>query len=306
MKSSKEEVEREHGFRFRDIGDLLKETSIKWVNDDAFTNAAAVSFYALLSLPGILMIIVNTIGIFLGKKAIEGDIAEKIDMLMGEETAKQIQLIIVNASQQPQSDILMLTGISVLIISATGVFIQIQISLNKVWQVQIRKEATWIKLFLDRAESFLLILIVGLFLFASILLSSIVASVSSFLTLIIPGFSIYIFYLFDFIVSFLIQTLLFALIFKYLPDIKIQFNALWPGAFLTTALFYLGKICLNLYFTKISPESVFGAAGSVILILLWIYYSCLLLLFGAEFTQVYVKKYHYPVAPSTMATFVKL
>jgi len=290
-----------HGFKFRDVGSLFKETIIKWNNDDAFTHAAAVSFYALISLPGILIIIINTMGIFISKKVIEGDIAEKINMLMGKDTAKQIQQIIVNASQQPSSDILVIVGIGVLMVSATGVFIQLQTSLNQVWQVKIKKEAGWIKLIRDRAESFSLILIVGLLLFISIILSSIISSISSFLTLIIPGFSIYIFYLFDFIISFSIQTILFALIFKYLPDIKIKFNALWVGAFLTTILFYLGKICLNMYFNKISPESVFGAAGSVILILLWIYYSCLLLLFGAEFTQVYVKRYHYTIMPSSMA-----
>ncbi|MBO9699325.1 MAG: YihY/virulence factor BrkB family protein [Sporocytophaga sp.] len=289
------------GFRFRDIGSLLKETIIKWNNDDAFTHAAAVSFYALISLPGILIIIVNTMGIFLGKKVIEGDIAEKINMFMGKDTAKQIQQIIVNASQQPSSDILVIVGIGVLMVSATGVFIQLQTSLNQVWQVKVKKEAGWIKILRDRAESFSLILIVGLLLFLSIILSSVVSSISSFLTLIIPGFSIYIFYLFDFIISFSIQTILFAFIFKYLPDIKIKFNALWVGAFLTTILFYLGKICLNMYFNKVSPESVFGAAGSIILILLWIYYSCLLLLFGAEFTQVYVKRYNYTIMPSSMA-----
>ncbi|GAL82931.1 hypothetical protein MYP_157 [Sporocytophaga myxococcoides] len=293
-----------NGFRFRDIGSLLKETINKWINDDAFTHAAAVSFYALISLPGILIIIVNTIGFFLGKNVIEGDISEKINMLMGKDTAKQIQQIIVNASQQPRSDILMITGIGVLVISATGVFIQLQTSLNQVWQVRVKKEATWIKVLLDRAESFSLILIVGLFLFISIILSSVISSLNSFLALIIPGFSIYIFYLFDFIISFSIQAILFALIFKYLPDIKIKFSALWAGAFLTTVLFYLGKICLNIYFNNVSPESVFGAAGSVILILLWIYYSCLLLLFGAEFTQVYVKKYQYIVEPSRMAYFL--
>ncbi|WP_037576675.1 YihY/virulence factor BrkB family protein [Sporocytophaga myxococcoides] len=290
-----------HGFRIRDIGSLFKETIIKWNNDDAFTHAAAVSFYALISLPGILIIIINTMGIFLGKKVIEGDIAEKINMLMGKDTAKQIQQIIVNASQQPRSDILVIVGVCVLMVSATGVFIQLQTSLNQVWQVKVKKEAGWIKLLRDRVESFSLILIVGLLLFISIILSSVISSISSFLTLIIPGFSIYIFYLFDFIISFSIQTILFALIFKYLPDIKIKFNALWVGAFLTTILFYLGKICLNMYFNKVSPESVFGAAGSIILILLWIYYSCLLLLFGAEFTQVYVKRYHHKIVPSSMA-----
>ena len=291
----------EKSFQWKDLFSLLKETFKEWNDDDPFRMSAAMSYYAIFSLPGLLMIVVTIAGYFGSGKDAEQEIENQIAEMMGPEAASSIQAMIENASASTNLTWGTIIGIATLIFGATGVFYQLQQSLNQVWEVEVKKEEGIKKVLLDRATSFGVILVIGFLLLISLVITAALSALSDYITQHISDYLIYVFYVAEFLISYGIISLLFAMIYKILPDVQIKWKTVWVGALVTAALFVIGKFALGIYFGNSDPASAYGAAGSLILILLWVSYSCLILFFGAEFTQVYARRYGHNIEPSSHA-----
>ncbi|WPP51297.1 YihY/virulence factor BrkB family protein [Catalinimonas niigatensis] len=279
----------------------LKETYQEWINDEAFRQSAVIAYYSIFSIPGLIIIVVNVAGLFYEQAKIEGKISSQISEYIGSESAEQVQSIVANSTQEGNFTIAFIVGIATLIFGATGLFYQLQLSLNKVWEVELKPDSGIKKLVLDRATSLGLILAIGFLLIVSLLLSTALGILKGWISQVVPDFLMYIFIIANELLSIGIITVLFALIYKVLPDVYLTWKTVWVGAFVTALLFTLGKFALGFYFSQSDPASAFGAAGSLILILLWVNYSGLIFLFGAEFTQVYARKNNHPVKISSHA-----
>lgn len=287
--------------KFRDAWILLKETFKEWNEDDPFRLSAVVAYYAIFSLPALMIIIISVAGEFLGQEAVQGEVSNQIGGMIGPDAAKSVEAMIASSYTSGNSTIATIIGIGTLLFGATGVFYQLQISLNIIWRVKVNPKEGIKKVLLDRATSLGVIIAIGFLLLISLLLTSVLSVFSNWITSVLPEYTIYLFYVLEFLLSFAIITVLFALIFKILPDVDIEWKTVWVGAAITAILFVIGKFALGIYFGKAEPGSAFGAAGSIILILLWVSYSCMILFFGAEFTKVYARKYKHNISPSSHA-----
>lgn len=288
-------------FQWKDLFSLLKESYSEWNDDDPFRMSAAMSYYAIFSLPGLLLIVISVAGFIFGEEAVQGEISTQISSMIGSDAAKNVEGMISNVHQNDSSLWATIIGVATLIFGATGVFYQLQISLNQIWEVQVKKEEGIKKVLVDRITSFGVILVIGFLLLISLVLTAALSAFSDFIKENLPSYLIYVFYVIEFLISYGIITLLFATIYKVLPDVKIEWKTVWIGAAVTAALFVIGKFALGIYFGKSDPGSAYGAAGSLILILLWVSYSCLILFFGAEFTQVYARRYGHKIEPNSHA-----
>ncbi len=288
-------------FHWKHLFSLLKESYSEWNDDDPFRMSAAMSYYTIFSLPGLLLIVVSVAGFLFGEEAVQGEISAQISNMIGSDAAKSVEGMIANVHQNESSIWATIIGIATLIFGATGVFYQLQQSLNIIWEVQVKKEEGIKKVLMDRITSFGVILVIGFLLLISLVLTAALSALSDFIRENLPSYLIYVFYIVEFLVSYGIITLLFATIYKVLPDVNMKWRTVWVGAAVTAALFVIGKFALGIYFGKSDPASAYGAAGSLILILLWVSYSCLILFFGAEFTQVYARRYGHSIEPNSHA-----
>ena len=280
---------------------LLKETFRQWSEREPFNNSIIIAYYTIFSLPGLLVIIINVAGYFYDEKEVTSKITGQIQGMIGGDTASDVQSIIDKASENKGTVISSILGIATLLFGATGVFYQLQQILNKMWEVKPKPKQKVLKLIRDRVFSFGLILAVGFLLLVSLVVSAGLSAVSEWASGYISDSFTIIFRLLDFIVSLGVVTVLFASIYKFLPDAKISWKDVWIGAIMTSVLFVVAKFALGLYFGKSDPGSTYGAAGSIILIMLWVSYAGLILLFGAEFTQVYSNRYGKKVQPTSTA-----
>ena len=282
---------------------LLKDTSKQWWDRDPFNNSIIIAYYTIFSLPGLLIIIINLAGYFYDKEEVTTQITGQIQNIMGGDTAKDIESIITKASESKTTFISSLVGIATLLFGATGVFYQLQQMLNRIWKVEpkVKTRHKILELIRDRLFSFGLILVVGFLLLVSLVLSAGLSALSNWVSIHLSESVMVFFQLLDIVVSMGIITILFAAIFKFLPDIKIKWKDVWGGAFLTAILFVIAKFALGLYFGASDLGSTYGAAGSIILIMLWVSYAGLILLFGAEFTQVHIARMGKKVKPTPVA-----
>lgn len=283
--------------------ELLKQTGREWYKLEPFRNAAVISYYAIFSLPGLFIIVVNLAGNFYGTEAITNQLSSRITSVVGVEVANEIELIIANAHLS--GDVLWSTVISIMVLlfGATGVFYHIQKSLDDIWGLKTNPERRIKSYLKDRLFSFLMILIIGLLMIASLIASSIMAELTGALNIAKTGFMKNLFNIAGLIVSFGIITGLFATIFKVLPDLNIGWRNIWPGALLTSVLFLIANFILRLYLGYAEPGSTYGAAGSIIVIMLWATYSGIILLFGGVFTKVYTLRYGGKVKANSYAVF---
>ena len=288
-------------FTFKDLFPVLKQTFKEWNSDNPFRLSAIVAYYAIFSLPALLIITVNVAGYFLGKEAVQGEISSQISGMIGPEAATSIQDMVANASKQGQSWIAIVIGIATLLFGATGVFYQLQLSLNQIWGVEINPETGIKKLAIDRATSLGLVVALGFLLLISLVITTILSSLSDWISTQLPQIVLPLSYVIDVAVSLAVVTMVFALIFKVLPDVKITWHDTWIGAVITAILFLIGKYAIGFYFGKSDPGSVYGVAGSVVLIMLWVNYSCLIAFFGAEFTQVFARRFGTGIRPTSKA-----
>ncbi|MDQ3392872.1 MAG: YihY/virulence factor BrkB family protein [Bacteroidota bacterium] len=289
-------------FSYKDLWPMLKQTFNEWNEDDPFRHSAIIAYYAIFSLPALMIIIITVAGMFVGEDAVQGQLSSQIEEMIGPEAASGIETMIANSSQKDNSVLATIIGIGTLLFGATAVFYQLQKSLNILWGVEVKEGQGIKKLLVDRATSLGVILVIGFLLLISLTLTTFLSALSEWITSVLPDFMIYFFFIINFIVSFGIVTVLFAMIYKILPDVEIGWKSVWIGATITALLFEIGRFALGIYFGNSDPASAFGAAGSVILILLWVSYSCLILFFGAQFTKVYAQWYGHGIRPSSHAT----
>ena len=280
---------------------LLKETFRQWNEREPFNNSIIIAYYTIFSLPGLLVIVINIAGYFYDKNEVTSQITGQIQSMVGGDTASDVQSIIDKASETKGTVISSILGIATLLFGATGVFYQLQQILNKMWEVKPQPKQKFLKLIRDRVFSFGLILAVGFLLLVSLVVSAGLSALSEWASGYVTESLTIIFKVLDFIVSLGVVTVLFASIYKFLPDAKISWRDVWIGAVMTSVLFVIAKFGLGLYFGKSDPGSTYGAAGSIILIMLWVSYAGLILLFGAEFTQVFANQYGKKVQPTDTA-----
>jgi membrane protein len=264
---------------------VSKKTFIAWNRSDPFREGAIISYYAIFSIPALLVIIISASGFFFGKEAVSGQISNQINIIMGADAAKQIEDIVASASESQTTVIATIIGVITLVLGSTGVFVQLQKSLDLIWEVEVKAKKPWLKTIKDRLFSFGLILSIGFLLLISLLISAALAAFSGWIKIHLPDYMMVIFWFISFIINFGAITVLFALMFKILPDAKIRWRDVWLGAMITTVLFIIGKFALGLYFGKANPASAYGAAGSIVLIMLWVNYSSMILFLGAEYTK---------------------
>src|SRR5688572_963249 len=288
--------------RLKNFWALLKDTFRQWNDREPFNNSIIISYYTIFSLPGLLVIIINVAGYFYDKKEVTTRITGQIESMVGGDTATDVQNIVDKASESKKGTVVSsILGIATLLFGATGVFYQLQQILNKMWEVKPQPKQKILKLVKDRVFSFGLILAVGFLLLVSLVISAGLSALSEWASGYVAESLTIIFKVLDFIVSLGVVTVLFASIYKFLPDAKISWRDVWIGAIMTSVLFVIAKFGLGLYFGKSDPGSTYGAAGSIILIMLWVSYAGLILLFGAEFTQVFANQYGKKVQPTDTA-----
>ncbi|MBT0608758.1 YihY/virulence factor BrkB family protein [Aequorivita echinoideorum] len=280
---------------------LLKDTYISWDKNDPWVKSAVIAYYALFSLPSLLIITVHMAGVFFGREAVEGRITSEISGLVGEGSAELIQAMIINASLSESSVLFIIFGVGMLIFGATGVFFQLQKALNDIWSVRAKKN-TFVDTLKRRATSFGMVLAIGLLLLISLVITTAINALSEFISGYYSELSSHLIEVLNFIFSQIIITALFAAVFTLLPDVKIKWKTNLIGASMTALLFLVGKYLIGFYFAKSDPASVYGAAGSVVLLLSWVYYTCLILFFGAEFTVNWALHRNVTVEPTSNAT----
>lgn len=281
--------------------EVLKETFKEWNSSNASGDSASIAYYAIFSIPGLLIIIIWIAGNFFGQEAIQGQISSQINSVLGTEAAKSIEDMIASALIDKDNVIMKTVGVFTLIFGGTTVFFQLQKSLNTLWDIEAAPKKAVIKFILDRANSLGMILVIGFLLMITMVLSSAISLLNNYITYRL-GLETYILMeVVNYVVGFILVVLVFAFMFKVLPDVEITWKSVWLGAILTAVLFTLGKFLLSLYFSELKPTSVFGTAGTIVLIMMWINYSCMLVFFGAEFTKVYSAKKGYKIVPSKHA-----
>lgn len=284
---------------------LLKETFTEWNEDKASRLAAALAYYTVFSIAPLLILVIAIAGAVLGEEAARGEIVGQIQGLVGRDGAQVIETAIEGASQPGENSGLIpsLVSIGVLIFGATGVFIQLQEALNTIWGVA-PKPGQNIRTFVwSRFLSLGMVLVIAFLLLVSLVVSTVLAIFSNYMNGLFPALQA-VWSVVNFVISFGVITFLFAMIFKFLPDAKIAWSDVTLGAAITALLFTIGKSLIGLYLGNSSFSSTYGAAGSLVVILAWVYYSAQILFFGAEFTQVYARRYGSRIVPSEHAVLL--
>jgi len=284
---------------------LFKDTFAQWSEDKASRLAAALAYYTVFSLPPLLILVIAVAGVFLGEEAARGEVVSQLRQFIGNDGANLIETIITGASQSGVGSNLTASIISagVLIFGATAVVIQLQDALNTIWEVTPRPGHDLRNFIFNRMLSFGMVLGIAFLLLVSLILSAMLALLSKIFVDVLPSAEA-IAAVVDISLSFIVTTLLFALMFKYLPDARIAWGDVFIGAVMTALLFTIGKFLIGLYLGKSAFGSTYGAAGSLVVLLAWIYYSAQILFFGAEFTQVYARRFGSKIIPADYAVSV--
>lgn len=288
--------------KLNDTSTILNKAFKKWKSRDPFRESSVIAYNAIFSLPGLMVVIVTTASYFFGTELINKQLHDTISGALGKDTADQIQEMIVVAIKSRESIWATIIGIATILLGATGVFVQMQKSLNIIWEVKAvpGKSGIW-NFIKKRLFSFGLILSIAFLLLMSLVISTVLAAAGEWVKHRWTDMSVWIFNVLNHAVSIAIITILFAMMFKILPDAKIKWRYVWVGAFVTALLFTIGKTLLGFYFGKAEPGSGYGAAGSIILIMLWSAYSSMIVFFGAEFTKAYSDFHYGDVAPEKIA-----
>ncbi len=286
-------------------------TSLKQSGSDIGTYnitklSAALAYYTVFAIAPMLIVLISVVSFFYGKDAARGQIYGQIKSFVGDDAATQIQQIIGNAALSPSFTFASVVGIIALLFSATGVFAEIQSSINLIWNLKIKpKKGGILKMLKIRLISFSLIISLGFIALVSLLINYVVDALSARLEQLLPNEWLYIGYLINVLITLLAISVLFGIIFKFLPDAMIKWKDVRVGAVTTAVLFMIGKFAISLYLNKSNPGSAFGAAGSMIIILLWVYYSSIILYFGAAFTKNYTQTIGRDIYPNDYAVFTE-
>ncbi len=287
------------------IKNILLSTVKGFSTDNLMYHSAAIAFYTIFSLPAILILVISIAGFFFGDEAVSNEVVTQIDGLVGKDSAKDIQDIIKNSSQSASSTWAQIVGIGTLLFGATTVFISLQSALNAIWSVKAKPEKNILKFVVNRFLSLAMVVSIGFLLMVSLLLDAILALFMDYMLANFKDIMVYVAEIVNIVISIGVMTCMFGLIFKFLPDAEIKWKDVWIGALVTSLLFVVGKFLIGLYLGNSDLGSTYGAAGSVIILLVWVYYSTVILLFGAEFTQSYVQEYGKKIIPTEGAVKVR-
>lgn len=290
---------------FKGIWEVLKNSFTGFSNDKVMKMSSSLAYYTVFSLAPLLIIIISLSGIFLGKDAAEGKVYGQLENFVGSNTALQLQEMIKNASLSGKSDMAVVIGIITLVVGATTVFAQIQDSINSIWGLKPKPKSGLLQFLKNRVLSFSIIIGLGFLLLVSLTLSTVIDGFSDSLQNRFPNVTVVFFYIINLIITLLITAIIFGAIFKVLPDAKIKWKDVVAGAITTAVLFMLGKFGISYYIRKTHVGSTYGAAGSLVILLLWVYYSAIILYFGAEFTKAFAVKYGSNIHPDDYAVTTK-
>ena len=287
--------------KISDYFTILKTAAIDFMNDQGLKLSAALSYYTIFSLAPMLLVMITVLSIFFGRDAIQGQVFQQISGLVGADAAAQLQDILKNAELSNKSGVAAAIGIGTLLLGATGVFAEIQSSINYIWSIEARPEKGWLKYLKTRLISFSLILTLGFLLIVTLGVNALVDLLSARLERYFSEASIIFFYILNIAIALTIITVLFAVIFKVLPDGKLRWKECFVGAGFTAVLFALGKFLISFYIGQSNLGATYGASASIIILLSWVYYSSIILYFGAEFTKVYANSDGTHIIPAAHA-----
>lgn len=289
---------------FRKFFHVIKGTASAFSQDNCIKLSASLSYYTIFAIGPLLIIIISLSAVFYGRDAVQGRLYGQISGLIGSEPALQIQDIIKKSQHGNKGLIGTVIGTVVLVIGATGIFTEIQDSINYIWSLRAKPKRGIIKFLINRLLSFSLIVSLGFLLLVSLVVSALLDLLSDRLTLYFPDSTVYIFYVLNIIIILVIISVLFAIIFKVLPDGKIKWKDSFIGAGFTAVLFLIGKAAIGYYLGRSNLGATYGTAASVIIILTWVYYTSIILYFGAEFTKVYALEFGGGIVPNETAVFI--
>lgn len=284
---------------------LFLRTFEEFGNDKVFKLSAALAYYTVFSLPSMLIIIISITGFIFGKQAAEGQVYTHLNSLVGSSIAQQIEAVIKNAHLAGNSVTGTVIGIVTLLVGATGIFSEMQDSLNIIWGIRTPNRKSWLAVLINRGLAFIMVLGMGFVLIFSLILNALLSSFGSRLSEYFPNLSVYFLLMANYALIFLIIVVLIAVIYKVLPDAKISYRDVFIGALITALLFMIGKFGIGVYLEHSHFSNAYGAASSIILLLLWVYYSSVSLYLGAEFTQVFAHQYGGKIRPKEYAVLVK-
>jgi membrane protein len=285
----------------KDLWPLLKETANDWLDDKAPRLGAALAYYTVFSLAPLLLIAVAVAGLVFGPQAAQKQIAQEIQGLVGEEGGRTIQSMLEHADRPGEGAVAGALGVAMLLIGAMGLFGELQEALNTIWGVRPKSGRGVWGFIKDRFLSFTMVLVIAFLLLVSLILS---AALSALTHLVSRWELLYVGFCLNEVVSLVVITLLFMVIFRFLPDAKIAWRDVWLGAALTALLFEVGKFLISLYLGRSGVASAYGAAGSLAVLLIWLYYSAQIFLFGAELTKVYANRFGSRIVPAENAELV--
>lgn len=288
----------------KDFWDVLKKTAIRWDQANPWRQSAILAYYSIFSLPALILILVMITGYFLGEDSVSEEVNNQVTELLGEDVAGMVDAMVTNVAETGTSVFTIFIGLGFLIFGATTIFYQLQLSLNLIWGVVPRPKQAFLKYLKDRLLSFGLVLSLGFLMLISLLVNSLVSLLGSYIIALWPEVMAPFMAASNYVISLVIISTLFALMFKILPDAVIRWRSVYVGAFLTSLLFALGQFGLSMYFRLFEPASIYGAAASIILLLIWTSYVAMIILFGAEFTKQWAIKFGHGIQPKESARLI--
>ena len=291
---------------FKGMIEVFKNSISGFSNHNITKLSASLAYYTVFSMAPLLIVIISLCGLLLGREAVEGKVYAQLAGFVGSDTAAQLQEIIKNASLAGKSKLAVIIGAITLLVGATTVFAEIQDSINTIWGLKPKPKRGWLKLLQNRFLSFSVIVSLGFLLLVSLGITAIIDGFSERLRAYFPEVTVVIFYIVNIAITLGIVTLIFGVIFKVLPDAAIKWKDVLAGAITTALLFILGKFAISFYISKSNVGSTYGTAGSLVVLLLWIYYSSIILYFGAEFTKAFAVKYGSEIRPNHYAVTTKM
>jgi membrane protein len=290
---------------FKTTWSFLVEVFDAWSDDNCFRLSAALSYYTLFSIAPLVVVVIATAGYFFGEQAISGVIFNKVNSIIGEQAASGLQTLVKNAYISRPTSLAGVVSVGVLLFSATVVLTALQSSLNTIWNVRIKSNNGILYFVLSRLLALAILLVIGLLLVATLVLNTVWVAVGDYLERFLPDYSVYLIETGQLVIGLGMTTLLFALIYRYLPDAIVKWRNIWIGSLTTSILFLVGRYLISLYLGNTNITSLYGAAGSVILLIVWINYSSWIFFFGAEIIHVVSKRNKDRIIPRKIAESYK-
>lgn len=284
---------------------ILKNTFTIFGDVRGLKFSASLSYYTMFSLAPLLVLTISLAALFFGQEAAEGKVFEEINGLVGNAAAAQIQEILKNVQLQEDNTLALIIGIGTLLLGATTVFGDMQHSINKIWEIKPKPKRGWVKMITDRLLSSSLVLSLGFLLIVSLIVNGLLLVFMDYIRRLFSDAAVYLSLAIETVTNFVVISALFGVIFKFLPDVRIQWKDVKAGAFFTAILFMIGRFLIGFYIQTTGPESTYGTAAAVIVLLLWVYYTAAILYIGASFTRAYAEYHGSRIIPAEFAVHVE-